>query len=388
MSKKMHNMDYVLFVPYLILSGIGIVMVYSASSYVAAGSGSSPTSYLIRQFVWVVGGIGISLFVMNLKIDYFKRARPWGWLGFAMIGVLILLRVFGKSINGAAGWITLGPMSIQPAEFCKFYLIVYLSMMIAQREQRLGFAKLRDLTAQLLMLGAMILLIVIQPDIGGATINMAIATVILFASGMSYLFGVGIFATAVVGFEWVLVPMMSHLPQSVLANSYQLRRFLGFLNPFKTASGAGTQLVNSYYAISNGGLTGVGVGNSLQKRGYLPEPNTDFIMSITAEELGLLGVLLVMGLLLVIVGRTIYIGVRSNNTFNTLICYGVAAYLTIQTFINVGGIVGLIPITGVTFPFVSYGGSSMMVLTLSLGLVLNVSSMEKIARATTVRQES
>ena len=388
MSKKMHNMDYVLFIPYLILCGIGIVMVYSASSYVAADNGSSPTGYLIRQLVWVVGGLVIALFVMNLKIDYFKRGRLWGWLGFIMIGVLVILRAFGKSINGAAGWIILGPISVQPAEFCKFYLIVYLSMMIAQREQRLGFAKLCDLTAQLIMLGAMILLIVIQPDIGGATINMAIAAVILFASGMSYLFGIGVFATAVVGFEWILVPMMSRLPQSVLANSYQLRRFLGFINPFKTASGAGTQLVNSYYAISNGGFTGVGIGNSLQKRGYLPEPNTDFIMSITAEELGLLGVLFVMGLLLVIVGRTIYIGVRSNNTFNTLVCYGVAAYLTIQAFINVGGIVGLIPITGVTFPFVSYGGSSMMVLTLSLGLVLNISSIEKISRATAVRQES
>jgi cell division protein FtsW len=146
--------------------------------------------------------------------------------------------------------------------------------------------------------------------------------------------------------------------------------------------------VNSYYAISNGGLTGVGIGNSLQKRGFLPEPNTDFIMSITAEELGLIGVILVMLLLAVIVGRIIYIGVRSANTFNTLVCYGIAAYLTIQAFINVGGIVGLIPITGVTFPFVSYGGSSMMVLTLSLGLVLNIAAREKRQRAISVRQES
>ena len=124
----------------------------------------------------------------------------------------------------------------------------------------------------------------------------------------------------------------------------------------------------------------------MQKRGYLPEPNTDFIMSITAEELGLIGILIVMGLLLVIVMRTIYIGVRATNTFNALVCYGVAAYMTIQAFINVGGIVGLIPITGVTFPFMSYGGSSMMVLTLSLGLVLNISALEKMARLNTVRQ--
>ncbi|AVK63217.1 cell division protein FtsW [Lactobacillus sp. CBA3606] len=386
MLKKLHYLDYVIFIPYIILCGIGIIMVYSSSSYVAASNGSSPTGYLIKQLIWVIGGLMITMLSMNLKITYFKRTNLWGIFGFVMLGILVILRLVGHTINGAAGWITLGPIGIQPAEFCKFYLIVYLSAIIAQREARLGVAKFRDLGAQILMLAMMIFLIVIQPDIGGATINLAIAAVILFATGMSYLVGIGTFATVVVGFEWVLVPLMSHLPKSTLSNSYQLRRFLGFLNPFTTASGAGTQLVNSYYAISNGGLTGVGIGNSLQKRGYLPEPNTDFIMSITAEELGLIGVLIVMGLLLVIVGRIIYIGVQATTTFNTLVCYGVAAYLTIQAFINVGGIVGIIPITGVTFPFMSYGGSSMMVLTLSLGLVLNISALEKMARANAVRE--
>jgi len=242
------------------------------------------------------------------------------------------------------------------------------------------------LGSQFMMLFAMIFLIFIQPDLGGATINLAIAAVILFASGISFYVGVGVFAGVVAAFEWILVPLVSKLPQSAFANSYQLRRFVGFLNPFETASGAGTQLVNSYYAISNGGLLGVGIGNSLQKRGYLPEPNTDFIMSITAEELGLLGVVFVMILLAVMIGRLIFIGVRSDNTFNSLVCYGVAAYMTIQAFINIGGIVGLIPITGVTFPFISYGGSSMVVLTLSLGLVLNISALEKMKRANTVRQ--
>ena len=386
MWKKLHYMDYVLFIPYLILSGIGVVMVYSSSSYVAAQNGSTPTGYLVKQLIWVVLGLVITLVCMNLKIDIFKQTRLLGILGFAMLFVLVLLRLIGQSINGAAGWIILGPVSIQPAEFCEFYLIIYLASIISQREAHFGVARMRELGAQFVMLFAMILLIFVQPDLGGATINLAIAAVILFASGISYFVGVGVFAGAVAAFEWILVPLVSRLPQSAFANSYQLRRFLGFLNPFKTASGAGTQLVNSYYAISNGGLTGVGIGNSLQKRGYLPEPNTDFIMSITSEELGLIGILLIMGLLLVIVMRTIYIGVRATNTFNALVCYGVAAYMTIQAFINVGGIVGLIPITGVTFPFMSYGGSSMMVLTLSLGLVLNISALEKMARLDTVRQ--
>lgn len=386
--RQARYLDYGIFIPYLVLSGIGIVMVYSASSYVATSNGSSPTGYLIRQLVWVVVGLMITLFVLAINLQFFKQLGFWSMLGVLMLGVLTLLRLFGQSINGAAGWIVLGPVSIQPAEFCKVFLIVYLAAIVERREQQLGVVKLRDLNSQLVLVGVMILLIVIQPDIGGATINLVIAAVVLFASGMSYLVGVGSFAAAVVGFEWVLVPLISHLPKNILSHYYQLRRFVGFLNPFTTASGDGTQLVNSYYAISNGGLMGVGIGNSIQKRGYLPEPNTDFIMSITAEELGLIGVLLIMVLLAVIVIRVIYIGVRSQSTFNTLVCYGVAAYLTIQAFINIGGVVGLIPITGVTFPFISYGGSSMMVLTLSLGLVLNVAAREKRQRLTAVRQES
>lgn len=386
MMKKLHYMDYGLFIPYLILCGIGIVMVYSSSSFVAAQNGITPTGYLFKQLMWVVAGLFVTFTCMNLKIEFFKQTKLLGTLGFAMLAVLVVLRLIGKSINGAAGWIILGPVSIQPAEFCKFYLIIYLAAIIAQREAHFGVARFSELGSQFMMLFAMIFLIFIQPDLGGATINLAIAAVILFASGISFYVGVGAFTGVILAFELVLVPLVSKLPQSAFANSYQLRRFVGFLNPFETASGAGTQLVNSYYAISNGGLLGVGIGNSLQKRGYLPEPNTDFIMSITAEELGLLGVIFVMILLAVMIGRMIFIGVRSDNTFNSLVCYGVAAYMTIQAFINVGGIVGLIPITGVTFPFISYGGSSMVVLTLSLGLVLNISALEKMKRANTVRQ--
>ncbi|CAJ1228489.1 FtsW/RodA/SpoVE family cell cycle protein [Lactiplantibacillus xiangfangensis] len=386
MMKKLHYLDYGLFIPYLILCGIGIVMVYSSSSFVAAQNGITPTGYLFKQLMWVVAGLFVTFTCMNLKIEFFKQTKLLGTLGFAMLAVLVVLRLIGKSINGAAGWIILGPVSIQPAEFCKFYLIIYLAAIIAQREAHFGVARFSELGSQFMMLFAMIFLIFIQPDLGGATINLAIAAVILFASGISFYVGVGVFAGVVAVFEWILVPLVSKLPQSAFANSYQLRRFVGFLNPFETASGAGTQLVNSYYAISNGGLLGVGIGNSLQKRGYLPEPNTDFIMSITAEELGLLGVVFVMILLAVMIGRMIFIGVRSDNTFNSLVCYGVAAYMTIQAFINIGGIVGLIPITGVTFPFISYGGSSMVVLTLSLGLVLNISALEKMKRANTVRQ--
>ncbi|CAM3179357.1 FtsW/RodA/SpoVE family cell cycle protein [Lactiplantibacillus plajomi] len=388
MLKKMHYMDYTLLIPYLILSGIGIVMVYSSSSYVAAQNGLTPTGYLIKQIVWVVIGLGMTFIVMNLRIRVLKNRTMLGLVGMLLIAMLGFLMVRGKTINGAAGWITLGSVSLQPAEFCKFFIIVYLAEFVTQRADNQGLAHWGDMVKQFVMIGAMLVLILIQPDLGGAAINLMIAIVILFASGIHYFIGVGILGGAVGLVEFVLIPAVSRLPQSVLQSSYKLRRFIGFLNPFETASGAGAQLVNSYYAISNGGLTGVGIGNSLQKRGYLPEPNTDFIMSIIAEELGLIGVLVIMFLLAFMVHRIVKIGVKSKSRYNTLVCYGVATYLTVQAFINVGGLLGLIPITGVTFPFISYGGSSMMVLTLALGLVLNISALEKIERTSATVHEA
>ena len=167
------------------------------------------------------------------------------------------------------------------------------------------------------------------------------------------------------------------LSESGTVKSYKLARLVAFIDPFGHANGSGQQLVNSYYALSNGGVFGVGLGNSIQKRGYLPEPNTDFIMAITGEELGLIGVVIIMLLLGIIVWRIIRIGIRSADSFNTLVCYGVATYFAVQAFINVGGVIGWLPITGVTFPFISYGGSSMFSLTLSLGIVLNISADER-----------
>jgi cell division protein FtsW len=170
-----------------------------------------------------------------------------------------------------------------------------------------------------------------------------------------------------------LVPLSK---TDLFSNSYQLQRIIAFTNPFGHATGAGQQLVNSYYAISNGGLFGVGLGNSVQKTGYLPEPNTDFIMAILTEELGAIGAICVMALLTFIIARIVLIGVRSTHPYHSLICYGVATYMTIQTLFNMGGVLGVLPITGVTFPFISYGGSSILTLSFCLGLVLNISGRQ------------
>ncbi|MDN3537346.1 FtsW/RodA/SpoVE family cell cycle protein [Limosilactobacillus fermentum] len=175
------------------------------------------------------------------------------------------------------------------------------------------------------------------------------------------------------------MPFVSELAVKYI-HGYKAARFVGYLNPFGSTSGAGSQLVNSYYAISNGGLFGKGLGNSIQKMGYLPEPNTDFILAVIAEELGLITVILILLGLGIIVCRTIQIGARATNQYDTLICYGVATFILVEASFNIGAVCGLLPITGVTLPFISYG-SSMLVLCFALGLVFNVSRRQRARRS-------
>ncbi|GAA3197965.1 FtsW/RodA/SpoVE family cell cycle protein [Lentilactobacillus kefiri] len=383
-KERLKNLDYVIFIPYIIMSVIGVVMVYSASANIALQNGGSPLSYLIKQLIYMVVGLGIILFMIRMNINFLRKPIVLKFLlGLFVFGLLWLL-VFGKTINGAAGWIHLGPINIQPAEFVKFFLIIWLANAVAsgQPEMTLSVRSWLDqMKWPLFWSLALIALIFKQPDSGGAAINFAIVFILINCSGFSWKRALSIIYGCAAGafliFELVLVPMAK---SDSFSNSYRLQRIVAFTNPFGHAQGTGQQVVNSYYAISNGGLFGVGLGNSVQKTGYLPEPNTDFIMSILTEELGAIAAFLVLALLTVIILRTIQIGVRSNDPYQSLICYGVATYMSIQTFFNMGGVLGVLPITGVTFPFISYGGSSILTLAMCLGLVLNISSRQRIER--------
>ena len=383
-KERLKNLDYVIFIPYIIMSVIGVVMVYSASANIALQNGGSPLSYLIKQLIYMVVGLGIILFMIRMNINFLRKPIVLKFLlGLFVFGLLWLL-VFGKTINGAAGWIHLGPINIQPAEFVKFFLIIWLANAVAsgQPEMTLSVRSWLDqMKWPLFWSLALISLIFKQPDSGGAAINFAIVFILINCSGFSWKRALSIIYGCAAGafliFELVLVPMAK---SDSFSNSYRLQRIVAFTNPFGHAQGTGQQVVNSYYAISNGGLFGVGLGNSVQKTGYLPEPNTDFIMSILTEELGAIAAFLVLALLTVIILRTIQIGVRSNDPYQSLICYGVATYMSIQTFFNMGGVLGVLPITGVTFPFISYGGSSILTLAMCLGLVLNISSRQWIER--------
>lgn len=366
--KNFHYWDYYLMVPYLVLCMIGIVMVYSASSAIEMQNGGTPTSYLIKQTIYVIMGICCLLFGANYPLKHYRTPRFLRDSTLAMIGMLLFVLVLSHAVNGAKGWINLGVINIQPVEICKIYFILYLSDRMARVRARNDHF-ISSGGGPWLVVALCLLLIVLQPDIGGMAINVMIVAVLFLACDFRWSFGISIL---------LIIPIMCYLlvekaVESGLIHGYRMARFVAFLNPFGNASGSGSQLVNSYYAISNGGVFGSGLGNSVQKMGYLPEPNTDFIMSITSEELGLVGVSVILILLMIIICRMIQIGVRSNSMYEMLLCYGSATFILIEAFFNIGGVLGLLPITGVTFPFISYGGSSMLILSFTVGIIMNIS---------------
>ncbi|QEA54011.1 FtsW/RodA/SpoVE family cell cycle protein [Loigolactobacillus coryniformis] len=373
------NLDWFILVPYLLLSGIGIVMVFSASSDYVIMRNASPVSYLIKQAFFVVLGLFIVAAFYVIKLDVLKSMQKILICIVVLIIALLYLLFAGHSVNGASAWINVGFFNIQPVEFAKFILIWYLAYFFSHREHEIAQADLKNLGRNLvrpgIIVGSIMFLVIRQPDIGGTSILAAITLVLVFTSGARFLYGFSfsaiVFALVSAGFMY-----LQKLPIHA-SNGYQYRRLMAFVHPFALAGTDGKQLVNSYYAINNGGWFGVGLGNSIQKRGYLPEPYTDFIMSITAEELGLVAVIIILALVYFLAARIILVGIRARDSFSALFCIGIGAMIMVQTTFNIGGISGVLPITGVTFPFVSYGGSSMLVLVMSIGVALNVSATEK-----------
>ncbi|MCF6514884.1 FtsW/RodA/SpoVE family cell cycle protein [Lactobacillus sp. S2-2] len=380
MVQRLKNIDYLLFIPFLILSVFGIIMVYSSSSNVAVQNGSSPTGYLIKQTMYVILGIFI-LYIMNfVRLSVFKSKSMLTFSMGIMAFLLVFVKFFGSSVNGANGWINLGFINLQPAEFVKFFLIIYLSSYISNASRNIAnvgvIDGIKNSGKPLLISFGLIGLVLIEPDTGGAAISLFIVMMIFLGSGaLNFKKSVTILLSVIGSAYFIIFPLINH--GILFKGKYQAQRIVAFMDPFKYLHQSGQQLVNSYYAISNGGLFGVGLGNSIQKTGYLPEPNTDFIMAIATEELGMIFVTFILALLFFIILRCLIIGIRSNDISNTCACYGVAAYLFIQSMFNFGGVTGFLPITGVAFPFISYGGSSMIVLTLSLGLVMNISRRQK-----------
>lgn len=369
--------DFPLLITYLALCFIGLTMVYSASM-VAATRGTltggvpvSGTYFYTRQLIYVIVGFLIVFFIAYLlNVKVLKKPKfQVGMMGIILLLLLATL-VIGSEINGSRSWIRLGFMNLQVSELLKIAIILYVPYIIERKRPQIQ----RDPTTILwpiLFVGFMIGLVLLQKDVGQTLLISAIFFSIILYSGIGvknflrigFFSLLGLFVVIII----IVVFRIKILP------TYLTARFSALENPFNFEDGIGYHLANSLLAIGNGGLFGRGLGNSIMKLGYLPEPHTDFIFAIIAEELGLVGVLIVLGLLFFIVYRAFELASRTSSYFYKLVCVGIASYIGFQTFVNLGGISGLIPLTGVPLPFISFGGSSMLSLSVAMGLLLIVS---------------
>ncbi|MFV4929107.1 FtsW/RodA/SpoVE family cell cycle protein [Lactobacillus delbrueckii] len=379
--------DYRIFIVYLLLMTIGVIAVYSASSEILLIHGFKATVYGQKQLLYAFFGVLICLACYSINLDYLRRGKLLLWLLVIVAGLLVYVRLFGQAVNGAKGWINLGPINIQPLELAKLVLTLYLARMLAKADGRLVRGHIiSQLLPTAIIAGVLMILVLVEPDFGGTAILFCLVLIMYSVSGIP----TGYILLSIIGITVLVVGGFSLIVAwnpSFLQDVYVYKRFIAFLHPFKTAANEGAQLVNSYYAIHNGGLFGLGLGNSIQKRGYLPEPYTDFILSIIAEEVGSLGASVVLGLLFYLMILIMERGVKAQSQYSTLICFGVTAIIFFQTLFNVGAVLGLMPITGVTLPFISYGGSSLWVLSAAIGLVLNVTAEEKIRQEVQAEDE-
>ncbi|OFP07799.1 cell division protein FtsW [Streptococcus sp. HMSC065E03] len=392
--EKRHLLNYSILIPYLILSIIGLIVVYSTTSALAIQSGVSSIRMVRTQGLFFILSLLTIALIYKFSLKFLRNKKVLAFVIFIEVILLILSRFITDTVNGAHGWLTIpGGFSIQPAEYLKVILVWYLALIFSKRQDEIRDYDYQALTHNewiprnlndwrwltLILIG----IVVIMPDLGNATILALTVLIMITASGVGYrwftsLLGlvVGV-STIVLGSIWIIgVDRVAKIP----VFGYVAKRFSAFFNPFNDLSGAGHQLANSYYAMSNGGWFGLGLGNSIEKQGYLPEAHTDFVFAIVIEELGFVGASLILALLFFLILRIILVGIRAKNPFNSMMAIGIGGMILVQTFINIGGISGLIPSTGVTFPFLSQGGNSLWVLSVAIAFVLNIDASEKRAK--------
>ena len=359
MKKK--RFDFVLFIAILLLILFGLIMIYSASSIWAEYKFHDSFKYVKQQALFI--GIGIFLLITVSKIDYmfyYKKTNPILLVCLFLL-VLVLIPGIGSVRNGSQSWFGIGSFGIQPSEFAKLGLIIFTAKYLADNQKYLRDFK-KGVIPILLVLFLVFGLIMLQPDFGTGMIIVVSILAMLFVAGVNMKFFLGLGAVGVVG----IVVLIAIAP-------YRMDRITSFLDPWSDPLGTGFQIIQSLYAIGPGGLLGQGFLNSRQKQFYLPEPQTDFIFSIISEEFGVLGVIIVAGLFLVVLWRGIDIALKTENTFGKYLAFGMVFQIMIQTVMNLMVVIGLIPVTGVTLPFLSYGGSSLLISLISIGILLNIS---------------
>jgi cell division protein FtsW len=376
MARKLKS-DKVLFLATLLLVCASVVMVYSASAVLAMGRFQQPPwFFLLKQVIWAVLGIG--LLAAAMRVDYRVLRSPLVIrAGLAICVAALIVVFFGPAINGTRRWLSIGGVGIQPSELAKVAVILFTAATLERRMERMhkmdGVA--HALAPVVLVTGLVCGLIVLEPDFGTAFTLLMIVGTMVFAAGLPYRY--------LAGLTLVMAPLIFAV---LVSAPYRVQRLLAFLDPWADPQGAGYQVIQSQIAVGTGGLLGQGLMAGVQKLFYLPHPHTDFIYAVIAEETGLLGALVVLLCFGVILWRGLGIAAAAPDRFGALLALGITMMVTFQAFFNISVVLGLLPTKGIPLPFVSAGGSSLLINLLAMGILLNVSQhVSEARRAPVVR---
>ena len=362
MARKLKS-DRVLFAVTFLLLFAGIVMVYSASAVLAMDRYESPYYFLTKQALWIV--LGLAVLAVAMRIDYRTyKNDAFIWMVLGIVVVLLVASLFSTPVNGARRWLWIGPLSIQPSELAKIACVLFTALMLERRMHRIDEASY-SLLPIAIVLGGLMLLIVLQRDFGTALSLALIVGTMVFAAGLS--------------FRYVAILALAALPVLyfvLVSETYRLRRLEAYWDPWADPQNSGFQIIQSLIAVGTGGVSGLGLMGGVQKLFYLPEPHTDFIYAVIAEELGLIGATAVLVCFAVIAWRGLRISMRAEDRFGALAALGITIMIAAQAYVNISVVLNLLPTKGIPLPLVSSGGSSLLASLLGLGVLLNISQHE------------
>ncbi|MFC0323619.1 putative lipid II flippase FtsW [Gallibacterium melopsittaci] len=360
--------DRTLFLLFIILLFIGFIAVTTASFTTAAKLFDDPLYFAIRDAIYIVAGLICFFFVLQIPMEKWEKWSTWLYL--IALASLIVVLIVGRNINGATRWISLGFVNFQPAELAKLALICYLSSFFVRKYDVVTTRQLIFIRPTIVC-GVLILFLLCQPDLG--------SSVVLFVITFGMLFVVG----AKIFQFFLLIGMgASMLMFLIIISPYRMKRVTSYMDPFADAFGTGYQLSNSLMAFGNGEFWGQGLGNSVLKLEYLPEAHTDFVLAIIGEEFGFIGVLVIVFLLFALVFRALKIGKESlklEQRFRGFFAFGIAFWIFFQGFVNLGVTIGLLPTKGLTFPLISYGGSSLIIMCIAIGILMRIDHENRLA---------
>jgi len=359
MARKLKS-DKPLFLTTILLVAVSVVMVYSASAPLALEKYGQGSTFLVKQSLWAV--LGLAILAVVMRIDYRAYREPvFIWTCLGVVGVALVLVLFSPPVNNARRWFGLGFLGVQPSELAKLAAIFFIAALLERRMQRIDDLKYALLPISLVV-AVLVGLILLEPDFGTSMSLLIIAAVMVFSAGISYRY-----VTAAV---LCAIPALYLL---VMGTAYRRRRMLAFLHPWDDPLNTGFQVIQSLIAVATGGVWGKGLMNGVQKLFYLPEPHTDFIFSVISEELGLIGATIVLLCFCVVAWRGVSVALRAPDTFGAFLALGLTTMVVVQAFINISVVLGLMPTKGIPLPFVSSGGSSLLINLVGMGILLNVS---------------